>query len=82
MKLTFILADTQRTYVSITCENEHRPYSKRTVTLELTAEQLLQVKPRYTGDRGNARTYEEVLEVFVENELHKQGEDSDSQRDR
>ncbi len=66
VKLHFILADTHRTYIAVVHENEHVPYRKRIVTIELTPEQLKAIEPRKVGvDRGKA-VYEELLDVMLE----------------
>jgi ACT domain-containing protein len=65
--LTVIMADTQRTYISIVHENEHKPYGRRTVQIELTDEQRRQLEPRYTGNISpGAEQYEEVLYCWFE----------------
>ncbi len=66
MKLHFILADTHRTYVAIVHENEHVPYRKRIVTIELTPEQMEAIKPRKIGEMQGKEVYEELLDVILE----------------
>lgn len=67
-RVTFILADTHVTWVSLYHENEHRPFRKRTVTIELTPEQVSQLAPRNVGVRDGEAQFEEILECFLENE--------------
>jgi len=66
MKLHFILADTHRTYVAVVHENEHVPYRKRIVTIELTPEQMEVIKPRKVGEMQGKEVYEELLDVILE----------------
>lgn len=68
MRVTFVLADTHRTYIALTHENEHVPYRRRTVTIELTPEQREQLKPRSVGVRLGTDVTEEVLTCWLENE--------------
>ena len=68
MKLRFILADRFVTYCSIVHENSFVPCRKRVVTIELTPEQETAVKPREVGTSGTTTMYEDLLEVFVDNE--------------
>lgn len=69
MRLTVILADTQRTYIAIVHENEHLPYRRRSVTIELTPEQAALLTPRSTGGRDGIETREEIAGCFIENEV-------------
>lgn len=66
MKLHFILADTYRTYIAVVHENEHVPYRRRIVTIELTPEQMEAIKPRKVGKDRGKDVYEELLEVIPE----------------
>lgn len=68
MKLHFILADTHQTRMRLIHENEWVPYKKRVVTIELTPEQSEQIRPRLVGHEGNSDCFEEILEVFMEEE--------------
>lgn len=68
MKVTFILADTHCTYLSVVHENEHRPYRRRTVTIELTPEQAALLAPRVVGVNGGKDVHEELLTCFVESD--------------
>lgn len=68
MKVTFILADTVSTYLALVHENEHKPYRKRTATIELTPEQVAAIGIRETGFVSGVEKHEEILECFVENE--------------
>lgn len=73
MKVTFVLADTHRTYVAVVHENEHVPYRRRTVTIELTPEQVAQLAPRRVGVSQGADVYEETLTCWLENEPKAEG---------
>ena len=66
MKITVILADTTPTYIALVHENQHRPYSKRTVTLPLTPEQQALIEPRETGHINGKVMHEVILDCFVE----------------
>lgn len=66
VKLHFILADTYRTYLATAFDNEHVPYRKRIVTIELTPEQMEAIKPRKVGVDQGKDVYEEVLDVILE----------------
>ena len=64
--LTVIMADTMVTYVSLVHENEHRPYGRRTVQIELTEEQRRALAPRVTGSDGGTPTHEVPLDSWLE----------------
>lgn len=64
--LTVIFADTHRTMESIVYENEHVPYRKRIVQIELTPEQRKALERRYTGHGSSGEMYEELLECWFE----------------
>ena len=68
MKVTFVLADTHRTYVAAVHENESVPFRRRVVTNELTAEQVAQLAPRVVGQSGGKDVLEETLTCWLENE--------------
>ena len=64
--LTVVLADTHGTQTAIIYENEHRPYQRRTVQIELTPEQRRQLEPRHTGRVKGTETFEEVHQAWLE----------------
>lgn len=66
MILTVIFADTLRTRMAIVHENEHLDYSRRTVHVELTAEQVAQLQPRVIGTEYGKSVTEEIDRVFLE----------------
>ena len=68
MKITFIGADTLRTYIAAIHENEQVPYKRRSVTIELTNEQLAQLEIRTLGHANGTDWKEEIISCFVENE--------------
>jgi hypothetical protein len=68
VKVTFVLADTHRTSVAIQFENEHIPFLRRTVTIELTPEQVAQLSPRRVGIANGVDAFEETLTCWLENE--------------
>jgi hypothetical protein len=75
MKVTFVLADTFETQTRLVYENEHVPYRKRTVTIELTSEQYEQIRPVQVGvDRGKPH-FEIFVECFIEHDPNKYGDE-------
>ena len=64
--LTVIMLNTQRTYIAIVHENEHIPYGRRTIHVELTTEQIEKLRPKCVGSNGGKVVLEEVGEVFLE----------------
>ena len=71
MKLVVVLLDTCGTYISAVHENQTRPYKKRHVVIEFTQEQLEQLKPRRTGFANGSDWYEEIGDVWIEEEEEK-----------
>ena len=68
MKITFIIADTWETEARLRYENEHVPYKKRTVTINLTDEQLKQIQCEKVGKESDVDKLEEIIDCFIENE--------------
>ena len=64
--LTIVLADTQATHISLIHNQEQRPYRRRTVHIELTAEQRRLLTPRKTGQIKTQPVYEEELGCWLE----------------
>ena len=64
--LTVVLADTWVTECAIVHENEHRPYKRRTVHIELTDEQRAEMAPRDVGESRGKPVYEVVLTSWLE----------------
>ena len=64
--LTVVMADTLVTSTAIVHENEHRPYRRRTVQIELTGKQRQQLQPRYTGHSNGQATHEEYIDAWLE----------------
>jgi len=75
LKITFIFADTYRTEVAITCEGEHMPYRRRSVTITLTPEQMDKITLKKVDIRHGEIAYEEIVDCFIENELKERQED-------
>lgn len=75
MKITFILADTTPTYVALVHENQYRPYSKRSVSINLTPEQEMLLRRRETGHINGKVQREIILECFVEEDDEPQEEE-------
>lgn len=66
MKLVVVMLNTWITQCAILHENEHRPYGRRLVTLELTPQQVSALRPMQVGmDRGQNVT-ESIGEVWIE----------------
>ena len=64
--LRVVMLDTWRTHCAHVHENDHVPYGRRLVSIELTPEQLAMIEPRKLGvDCGQDR-HEEVGEVWLE----------------
>ena len=67
-RIAFEIADTYRTEVGVTFENESVPFRRRVVVIELTDAQRELLRPRQVGvSRGTAR-YEEVLQAFIDHD--------------
>lgn len=66
MTLTVILANTWETYAAIVYENEWRPYSRRTVQIELTPEQAAKLTPRVVGTDKGKDVKEIILQCWIE----------------
>jgi hypothetical protein len=64
--LTVVLIDPSANNAAIIHEGEWRPYDRRTVQIRLTDEQRRQFAPRSTGTVRNERTYEHVLQAWLE----------------
>ena len=78
IKLQVTMLDTWRTSCAISYENEHVPYGRRQVTVELTPEQVAQLEPREVGRDGRKAVLEEIGPVWLEMESHgHQGLDTD-----
>ena len=67
MRITFVIANTFRTMLAAQHENQSYPYKKRTVTIDLTTEQLRQLKLNYLGNNQGVNVYEEYLDCYIEN---------------
>ena len=66
MKLTVMLVDTWRTQMALNYENSYMPYIRRTVQIELTAEQIKAIQPRKVGEDRGKYVFEEIGEVWLE----------------
>lgn len=65
-KLQVVMLDTWRTSIAITHENEHVPYGRRLVTIELTPEQLALLAPRHLGQNCGKPAHEEYGPSWLE----------------
>lgn len=66
MKLTVILVNTWRTQMAIVHENSYMPYTRRTVQIELTPEQVAAIAPQKIGVNCGKDVHEEMGEVWLE----------------
>ena len=66
MKLTVVFANTHRTYMAITHENESFPYTFRTVRIELTEEQVKKLERKVVGVIGETDRKEEIFNSWLE----------------
>ena len=64
--LTVVLADRHRTVSAIVNENEHVPYGRRTVQIELTPEQREAIAPRCLFPGGRSPVHEHILDCWLE----------------
>ncbi len=64
--LTVVMVDTQRNRVAIIHEGQSMPYSKRTVHIKLTEEQLKQLQPLCVGKEKGKDVFEELGDVWIE----------------
>ena len=64
--LTVVFADTHRTMIAITYENDHMPYRRRTVQIELTPQQRAALEPRVLGYDRNEVVREELMTCWLE----------------
>lgn len=69
MKVTFILASMWGTRLDAMYTGHACAPEKRTVTIELTNDQIKQLNIQQIGMDGNMPRYEEVAECFVEKEF-------------
>ena len=67
MRLGFIIANCHETRMRLEFENEWVPYKKRVVFINLTDEQVKQLKCENVGSSLGNEVYEEILEVFIDN---------------
>lgn len=65
-RVTFTLADEFVTQVSVIHMNEHTPFRKRTVTIDLTPEQMERIAPRFVGQHNGHDVYEVVHDCHIE----------------
>jgi len=81
MKITFVIANTSDTKTAMQCLQEWQPFKKRTVTIELSPQQVEQLRLKQTGacwnneKKQDVPEYEEILECFMENETEEADHD-------
>jgi len=66
MKLNVVMIDTFRTYIAVAYENDHLPYGRRLVQIELTPEQVEKLRPRELGSAQGKPFFEEIGQVWLE----------------
>lgn len=64
--LTVVFEDRFETRMRIIHENEHVPYGKRTLRIELTVGQRESLKPRKVGVESGVDQYEDIRECWFE----------------
>lgn len=64
--LHVVMLDTHRTRISIIHENEHIPYRRRLVTIELTDDQATKLLPQKVGSECGKPVFEEIGQVWIE----------------
>lgn len=67
MKVTVILVNTLRTRVAVVHENDHLPFSRRTVQIELTPDQEAAIAGRVVGTWQGEDVFEEIGGCWLEN---------------
>jgi len=60
------MINTWRTQMALVHENSYLPYSRRTVQIELTPEQVSSLAPQKLGVNCGKDVFEEVGEVWLE----------------
>jgi hypothetical protein len=73
MKITFVLGDMYGYRLDTMYTGKAPALTKRSVTIELTEEQVKQINIRQVGTDCGKPQYEDVFDVFIENEV-KEGE--------
>lgn len=66
MILTAIMLNTFRTRIALEYENEAIPFGRRTVHIELTPDQIEQLKPQHVGVERGKDVYEEFGGCWIE----------------
>jgi hypothetical protein len=66
MKLTVIFSNDTLNFESMMASNESSPLGKRTVQIELTAEQIEKLKPRATFKVDGRQVYEKLFDCWIE----------------
>jgi len=66
LALAVEMVNTYRTRIAVIHENDHLPYSRRTVHVELTPEQMDAIKPRHLGVECGQDVCEEYGRVWLE----------------
>jgi len=72
MKLTVVMLNTYPAEMAIQHFNESRPFTRRTVQIELTPGQVAEVSPRHVGTYGGGAKkfeyHEEIERCWIEPE--------------
>ena len=66
MKLTVIMVNTHRTAIAIRYENDHMPFTRRVVSVDLTPDQVEMLKPMEVGTWSGKPVYEEIGQSWLE----------------
>lgn len=66
MKLQVMMVDKIGTDIALFHQNECVPFRRRQITIELTPEQIDELKPRHTGNINGDDYFEEIGNVWIE----------------
>jgi hypothetical protein len=69
VKLTVIYADRWTPYLLLIHEGVTAPAKKRTVQIDLTADQVAALSPQVVGSDGGTEKREDLVECWIEPEL-------------
>lgn len=69
MKLIVELVNTFRTRLAVHHENDHIPFRRRIVCIELTPDQIKKLEPKKLGTDQGADVFEELGNIWVQDDL-------------
>jgi hypothetical protein len=62
------LLDTHRTTIAVVHLNEHLPFGRRVVQIELTQEQQDKISPKELGTNQGIKVYEQIGNIWIQEE--------------